>query len=103
MTPIHLMSILKMTAFMWRVDKQHKNAADVASRAGLLLDKYANFSDAFSDIAEKLEDAVESYDIAQKRLSDGAGNLHSQMKDLEKLGMKGKKTLSDPKKTLDKK
>jgi len=103
MTPIHLMSILKMTAFMWRVDKQHKNAADVASRAGLLLDKYANFSEAFSDIAEKLEDAVESYNVAQKRLSDGAGNLHSQMKDLEKLGMKGKKTLSDPKKTLDKK
>ena len=103
MTPIHLMSILKMTAFMWRVDKQHKNAADVASRAGLLLDKYANFSDAFSDIAEKLEDAVESYNVAQKRLSDGTGNLHSQMKDLEKLGMKGKKTLSDPKKTLVKK
>jgi len=103
MTPIHLMSILKMTAFMWRVDKQHKNAADVANRAGLLLDKYANFSDAFSNIAEKLEDAVESYNVAQNRLTDGAGSLHSQMKNLEKLGMKGKKTLSDPKKSLDKK
>ena len=29
--------------------------------------------------------------------------FHSQMKDLERAGMKGKKTLSDPKKTLDKK
>tara|TARA_Y100001936_G_scaffold245847_1_gene288606 strand:+ start:50 stop:1180 length:1131 start_codon:yes stop_codon:yes gene_type:complete len=103
MTPIHLMSILKMTAFMWRVNKQHKNAADVANRAGLLLDKYANFSEAFSNIAEKLEDAVESYNTAHNRLTDGAGSLHSQMKSLEKLGMKGKKTLSEPKKSLDKK
>ena len=55
MTPIHLMSILKMTAFMWRVDKQHKNAADVASRAGLLLDKYANFSEAFSILLKNLK------------------------------------------------
>ena len=51
MTPIHLISILKMTAYMWRVDKQQKHAEEVANRAGLLLDKYSNFSEAFSNIA----------------------------------------------------
>ena len=97
MTPIHLISILKMTAYMWRVDKQQKHAEKVADRAGLLLDKYSNFSEAFSNIAEKLEDAMESYDIAHKRLTDGKGSLHTQMELLEEAGMKGKKSLTKPK------
>ena len=97
MTPIHLISILKMTAYMWRVDKQQKHAEEVANRAGLLLDKYSNFSEAFSNIAEKLEDAMNSYNIAHKRLTEGKGSLHTQMELLEEAGMKGKKSLSKPK------
>ena len=97
MTPIHLISILKMTAYMWRVDKQQKHAEEVANRAGLLLDKYSSFSEAFSNIAEKLEDAMNSYDIAHKRLTEGKGSLHTQMELLEEAGMKGKKPLSKPK------
>ena len=97
MTPIHLISILKMTAYMWRVDKQQKHAEEVANRAGLLLDKYSNFSEAFSNIAEKLQDAMKSYDIAYNRLTEGKGSLHTQMELLEEAGMKGKRSLSKPK------
>ena len=94
MTPIHLISILKMTAYMWRVDKQQKHAEEVANRAGLLLDKYSNFSEAFSNIAEKLQDAMASYEIAHNRLTEGKGSLHTQMELLEEAGMKGKKSIS---------
>ena len=97
MTPIHLISILKMTAYMWRVDKQQKHAEEVANRAGLLLDKYSNFSEAFSNIAEKLQDAMTSYEIAHNRLTEGKGSLHTQMELLEEAGMKGKKSISKPK------
>ena len=97
MTPIHLISILKMTAYMWRVDKQQKHAEEVANRAGLLLDKYSNFSEAFSNIAEKLQDAMASYEIAHNRLTEGKGSLHTQMELLEEAGMKGKKSISKPK------
>ena len=97
MTPIHLISILKMTAYMWRIDKQQKHAEEVANRAGLLLDKYSNFSEAFSNIAEKLQDAMTSYEIAHNRLTEGKGSLHTQMELLEEAGMKGKKSISKPK------
>ncbi len=103
LSPIHLMSVLKMTAYMWRVDKQNKNALKIAERAGLLMDKYVNFVEDFSKIAIKLNEASESYDEAAKKLTDGTGNLHSQIQLLEEQGMKGKKDIPDPGKVLEKK
>ena len=101
LTPINLMAILRITEHLWQIDKHNKYAEDVAERAGLLLTKYANFIDSFSEVADKLEGAKTSYLMAHKRLTEGSGSLHTQMIELEKLGMKGKKNLSVPKNLKD--
>ena len=62
-----------------------------------------NFVEDFSKIAIKLNEASESYDEAAKKLTDGTGNLHSQIQLLEEQGMKGKKDIPDPGKVLEKK
>ena len=100
-SPFHLMSVLKITAYMWRIDRQTKNVEKIAERAGLFMDKYASFVEDFSKIAEKLEDATDAYDNAKRKLVSGSGNLHSQIKLLEEQGMKGKKEIPDLQKALD--
>jgi len=100
-SPFHLMSVLKMTAYMWRIDKQTKNVEKIAERAGMFMDKYVGFVEEFSKISDKLKDTMNAYDKAEKRLVSGSGNLHSQIKLLEEQGMKGNKEIPDFQRALD--
>ena len=100
-SPFHLMSVLRITAYMWRIDRQTKNVEKIAERAGLFMDKYSSFVEDFSKISDKLKDAMDSYDNAEKKLVSGSGNLHSQIKLLEEQGMKGKKDIPDLQRALD--
>lgn len=100
-SPFHLMSVLRITAYMWRIDRQTKNVEKIAERAGLFMDKYSSFVEDFSKISDKLKDALDAYDNAEKKLASGSGNLHSQIKLLEEQGMKGKKDIPDLQRALD--
>ena len=100
-SPFHLMSVLRITAYMWRIDRQTKNVEKIAERAGLFMDKYSSFVEDFSKISDKLKDAMDTYDNAEKKLVSGSGNLHSQIKLLEEQGMKGKKDIPDLQRALD--
>tara|TARA_B100001113_G_C20879173_1_gene521803 strand:- start:445 stop:738 length:294 start_codon:yes stop_codon:yes gene_type:complete len=95
------MSVLRITAYMWRIDRQTKNVEKIAERAGLFMDKYSSFVEDFSKISDKLKDAMDTYDNAEKKLVSGSGNLHSQIKLLEEQGMKGKKDIPDLQRALD--
>ena len=80
------------------VDKQSKNAQKVAERARLMLNKYSNFLEDFNAVGTKLDAAEKSYIQAKDKLTEGKGNLHVQMEQLEELGMKGDRGISKPKK-----
>ena len=101
-TPINLIAILRIAENLWRLDKQNKNAENIASRAGLLFKKFSNFNEDFSKVAEHINKAQDSYNSARSKLVDGDGNLFSQVDKLKELGAKTQKTLSKPKESLKK-
>ena len=98
LTPTSLSNILRIIESMWMVDKQSKNAQEVANRARLILTKYSNFLEDFNEVGTKLDAAEKSYIEAKDKLTEGKGNLHRQMEQLEELGMKGNRSISKPKK-----
>lgn len=96
-TPINLLAILRIAENLWRLDSQNKHAEDIADRAGLLYDKFSNFTKDLFEVGKHLDSAKESYDSAQKKLIEGDGNLFTQVDKLKGLGAKTQKTLSKPK------
>jgi len=96
-TPINLLAILRIAENLWRLDSQNKHAEDIANRAGLLYDKFSNFTKDLFEVGKHLDRAKESYDSAQNKLIEGDGNLFTQVDKLKGLGAKTQKTLSKPK------
>ena len=96
-TPINLLAILRIAENLWRLDSQNKHAEDIAERAGLLYDKFSNFTKDLFEVGKHLDRAKESYDSAQNKLIEGDGNLFTQVDKLKVLGAKTQKTLSKPK------
>ena len=96
-TPINLLAILRIAENLWRLDSQNKHAEDIANRAGLLYDKFSNFTKDLFEVGKHLDRARESYDSAQNKLIEGDGNLFTQVDKLKGLGAKTQKTLSKPK------
>lgn len=96
-TPINLLAILRIAENLWRLDSQNKHAEDIADRAGLLYDKFSNFTKDLFEVGRHLDRAKESYDSAQNKLIEGDGNLFTQVDKLKDLGAKTQKTLSKPK------
>ena len=96
-TPINLLAILRIAENLWRLDSQNKHAEDIAQRAGLLYDKFSNFTKDLFEVGKHLDRAKESYDSAQNKLIEGDGNLFTQVDKLKGLGAKTQKTLSKPK------
>jgi DNA recombination protein RmuC len=95
-TPINLLAILRIAENLWRLDSQNKHAEDIANRAGLLYDKFSNFTKDLFEVGKHLDRAKESYDSAQNKLIEGDGNLFTQVDKLKGLGAKTQKTLSKP-------
>ena len=75
--------------------RQQKNAEEIASRAGLLYDKFEGFVSDMGAIETHLGRATKAHSDAMNKLSTGRGNLVSQTEDLRRLGAKAKKRLPD--------
>lgn len=93
--PTTLITILRSVSHLWQVDRQQKNAEEIASRAGLLYDKFEGFVSDMSNIETHLGRATKAHSDAMNKLSTGRGNLVSQTEDLRRLGAKAKKRLPD--------
>ena len=91
--PSNLLLALRTVANLWRLEKQNRNAQDIASRAGLLYDKFVGFVDDLHGIDKNLRQAQGAYDAAYAKLSTGHGNLLRQVEMLRKLGVEPRKRL----------
>jgi DNA recombination protein RmuC len=100
-TPINLIAILRIAENLWRLDSQNKHAEDIASRAGLLFDKFSNLSKDLSEMGRHIDKVQESYNSAISKLSEGDGNLFTHVNKLKDLGAKTQKELSKPKKSIN--
>lgn len=94
-TPTTLLASLRTVASLWSLERQNENARLIAERAGRLLDKFSGFADSLEDIGRHLERAQGSYGQAMSRLKTGQGNLVSQAVELERLGVRMKKSLPE--------
>ena len=94
-TPINLISILRMAESLWKLDSQNKNAQDIAKRAGLMIDKFNGLKTDIKDLKRYLNQSFSALEGAENKLLEGNGNLFDQAKKLEELGAKAKKKLSE--------
>lgn len=92
-SPSTLLAILRTVHHIWRVDEQNRNSQLIAKEAGKLHDKFVGFVEAFADVGTRLRQARESWELAEKRLSAGQGNLISRAEALKNLGVQTGKDL----------
>lgn len=92
--PSTLFAILKIIASMWKMERQNRNAEEIAKRGGILYDKIAGFVDDMSQIGKALGKAHEVYDSALSKLSTGTGNVLRQAEMLKELGVKTSKNIT---------
>ena len=94
-TSTTLMATIKTVANLWKLEKQNKNANDIANRAGLLYDKFVGFIKNLDEIGDSLQKANAAHEKAIRKLSVGSGNLLGQVSKLQKLGVRAEeKSLS---------
>ncbi len=85
-SPSTLHATLKTIEFIWKQDKQTKNAIEIARQSGALYDKFVGFLKDFDKIGKQLDTAKKTYDDAHKKITSGKGNLVSRAEKIRKLG-----------------
>lgn len=93
-SPSLLLPILKTVEFMWRQDRQSKNAENIAQAAGRLYDKFAGFLEDLEKVKHHLGLTDKALDEAFGKLKLGQGNLVRQVERLRELGARSKKKIS---------
>jgi DNA recombination protein RmuC len=93
LSPTNFLATMRTVGSVWAVHKQNRNAQEIASRAGLLYDKFAGFVDNLRQVGDRLQQARQSYDAALGQLSTGPGNLLRQAEMLRELGARSTKRI----------
>lgn len=99
-SPSTLLANLRTIAYIWRQEKQQKNAQEIAQQCAKLYDKFVSFIEDLDDIGKRLAQTQKSVEEAKSKLSTGRGNLIRQVEQVKKLGVKPSKHL--PKEWVDK-
>lgn len=95
-SPTNLLAVLKIIADLWKVEKQNRNAIDIAEKAGALYDKFADVVKDFMDVGKSLIAAKESHSQGMKRLAGGHGDVLKKVEELKEMGAKAKAKKSLP-------
>ncbi len=85
-SPTTLMMALRIIHNVWRVEKQNRNAEEIARRAGALYDKLRNAIDDLVKLGSVLGQADDVYQNAMRKLAPGRGNLGRQVEQFRELG-----------------
>ena len=94
-SPTTLYATLRTIASIWKIERQNKNAKEIAKASGDLYDKFVAFVDDMEKIGKGINTAQESYLTAFNKLDKGRGNLIGRAEKIKKLGAETKKKLSD--------
>ena len=93
--PTNLLLVLKIVADIWQIEKQSKNAIEIAEKAGELYDKLFGFIESMEDLGAGLNKASQNYEKAMGQLSTGKGNAIKKAEELKALGADTKKQFPD--------
>ena len=92
-TPTTLMTVLRTVRNVWDIEKRHRNAEEIASRAGALYDKVVGFLGSMDKLDGHLDKARSSFDAARGQLTTGKGNVVRQVEMLRELGAKSSQVI----------
>ncbi len=92
-TPGSLLASLKTVESLWKNEKQRQHALDIATEAGKMYDKFANFCTDLLEVGNRLQQTQGAYGKAMNKLTDGRGNLLVKAEKLKAMGAKATKTL----------
>jgi DNA recombination protein RmuC len=87
------MMALRIIDNLWQVEKQNRNAQDIAQRAGALYDKLQGVVEEVDKLGKQLGTVQGTYDTLYGRLASGRGNLVGQAEKLRELGAPVKKPI----------
>ena len=86
-TPTTLLTSLNIVRQLWRFEEQNAHTAELADRAGKVYKRLVTFLGSMETVGRQLDKAKESFGTAMGQLYTGKGNLISQAKEFEKLGV----------------
>lgn len=92
--PTHLLSIIQLVNQLWRIDKQNRNAEQIAALGGKLYDKFVTFLSDFDAVQRNIESAAKSYEKCRRHLCEGGTSLTARAQKLRDLGAKTSKSIS---------
>jgi DNA recombination protein RmuC len=93
-SPVNLIANLKSIASIWRIEKQSKNAMEMARKAGLMHDKFVSLVDDMDKLSQAINKTQSIHESIETKLSRGRGNLVDKTMELRDLGAKTSKNFS---------
>ncbi len=93
--PSTLLPTLRTVNNLWKVERQGRNAQQIAEEAGRLYDKFVGFEQDLSKLGSALNSASKAYAEARGKLLEGPGNVVRKIELLKKMGAKATKQLPD--------
>ncbi len=97
--PTTLFATLKTVASLWRLERQNRNAQEIAKRGGALYDKMSGLLDDMAKLGNQLKGLEKTYDGAMNKLLTGRGAIVGNVEKLKELGAKTSRAL--PKRFFD--
>ncbi|MCI0750008.1 MAG: DNA recombination protein RmuC [Nevskiales bacterium] len=91
--PSTLLPTLRTVENLWRFERQSRNAADIADKAGRLYNKFVGLVDDLDKLGRALDTTGKAYQAARNKLSEGRGSLVDRAEELKQLGAKTSKQL----------
>ena len=85
-TATTLLTSLKTVASIWRLEKQNKNALEIANEGAKLYDKFVGFLEDFEKIGKTFDTGQRQYADAMSKLKDGSGNIFRRIETMRELG-----------------
>lgn len=92
-TPTTLLATLRTVSSLWKLEKQSKNADEIAKQSANLYNKFMAFLDDLEKIQKGIESSQKAYEGAFNKLRSGKGNLISRVEKIKELGIKTEKNL----------
>jgi DNA recombination protein RmuC len=93
--PSTLLPTLRTVDNLWKIERQNRNAQQIAEEAGRLYDKFVGFEQDLSKLGAALSSASRAYEDARGKLVAGPGNVVRKIELLRKLGAKTAKQLPE--------
>ncbi|MBN1783423.1 MAG: DNA recombination protein RmuC [Alphaproteobacteria bacterium] len=91
--PSTLIATLKTVASIWQLERQGRNATQIAEEGGKLYDKIVGFIEDMERLKSNFKTAQGTLDSAMNKFSEGKGSVLSRTEKMKELGAKASKSL----------